>query len=202
MRDETIFRLIFIVLFISGTSISIYYRRRAQKASKDEITYREEGLFVMYALRLLGLGLWVAVIAYMTNPSWMRWASISLPVWFRWGAVGLAGIAWGLILWMLRSLGKNITSTVVTRKEHSLVMNGPYRWIRHPLYTFATLFYISLGLMAANWFIPLMTLVVFVLLAVRTPKEEEKLIEKFGEDYQRYMQRTGRFLPRLAEGSR
>lgn len=202
MRDETVFRLIFIALFLSGTSISIFYRWRAQQSSKDEITYREEGPLVMYVLRLLGLGLWVAVIGYMINPGWMQWASISLPVWFRWAAVGLAGIAWGLILWMFRSLGNNVTPTVITRQEHSLVMSGPYRWIRHPLYTFATLFYASLGLMAANWFIPLMALVIFVMLALRTPKEEDNLIERFGEEYQRYMQRTGRFLPRLAEESR
>jgi protein-S-isoprenylcysteine O-methyltransferase Ste14 len=199
MRLETIFRLIMIGLLLSGTSISVYYRRRAQQDSKDEITYRDEGPFIMYALRLLGMGLWIAVIAYMINPNWMKWASIILPTWFRWSAVGLAGIAWGFTFWMFRSLGKNITATVVTRKAHSLVMDGPYRWIRHPLYTFATLFYISLGLIAANWFIPLIALLVFAMLAVRTPKEEEKLIEKFGEDYRRYMQRTGRFLPRLVE---
>jgi protein-S-isoprenylcysteine O-methyltransferase Ste14 len=199
MRDEAIFRLIFVVLFLSSTSMSIYFRRRAQQASKDEITYREEGSFIMYALRLSGLSLWVGVIVYMINPGWIKWASLPLPVWFRWAAAGLAAIAWGLTFWMFRSLGKNITPTVMTRQVHSLVMEGPYRWIRHPLYTFATIFYISLGLIAANWFIPLIALLVFAMLAVRTPKEEEKLIEKFGEDYRRYMQRTGRFLPWLAE---
>ena len=37
----------------------------------------------------------------------------------------------------------------------------------------------------------------FILMAIRTPKEEANLIEKFGDEYREYMKRTGRFLPKL-----
>ena len=197
MSIESIFRIVVIWLFLSGTSISLYYRRKANRASGEAISLRKEGWPVLVALRLSGLGLWVSVIAYMLNPGWVSWASIPFPTWARWGAVVLAVVAWALTVWMFRSLGNNITPTVVTRQEHKLVTSGPYRWIRHPLYTFATFFYISLGLIAANWLIPLIAGLGFVLLAVRTPNEEQKLIEKFGDEYRRYMDRTGRFLPRL-----
>jgi protein-S-isoprenylcysteine O-methyltransferase Ste14 len=197
MSIETIFRIIAILLFLSGTSVSLYYRRKADRTSGEAISLRKEGWPVLIALRLSGLGLWVSVIAYMLNPGWMSWASLPLPVWVRWGAVGLAAVAWALTVWMFRSLGNNITPTVVTRREHKLVTAGPYRWIRHPLYTFATSFYVSLGLIAANWLIPLLAGLIFILLAVRTPNEEQKLVEKFGDEYRRYMERTGRFLPRL-----
>jgi protein-S-isoprenylcysteine O-methyltransferase Ste14 len=40
---------------------------------------------------------------------------------------------------------------------------------------------------------------VIALLAARTPREEEKLIEKFGDQYRAYMSRTGRFLPRIGQ---
>ena len=197
MTNETIFRLIFILLFLSGTSVSIYYRHRAQRQSKDDISLRQERPFIMVALRLFGLALWISVFAYMINPAWMSWAQLPLPLWLRWTGVAVALISWGLLIWMFRSLGNNITPTVVTRKEHELVTDGPYRWIRHPLYTFATLFYISLGLMASLWLIPIMALVSFPILARRTLQEEQKLLERFGDQYQHYMHRTGRFLPRL-----
>ena len=45
--------------------------------------------------------------------------------------------ACGLLVWTFRCLGKNLTDTVVTRQEHTLVMQGPYRWVRHPFYDFA-----------------------------------------------------------------
>lgn len=197
MTNETIFRLIFILLFFSGTSVSIYYRHRAQRSSKDDISLRQEHPFVMVGLRLFGLALWISVFAYMINPAWMSWAQLPLPLGLRWTGVGLALISWSLLIWMFRSLGNNITPTVVTRREHELVTDGPYRWIRHPLYTFATLFYISLGLMASLWLIPIMALVSFPILASRTIQEEEKLLERFGDQYQQYMHRTGRFIPRL-----
>jgi protein-S-isoprenylcysteine O-methyltransferase Ste14 len=47
------------------------------------------------------------------------------------------------------------------------------------------------------WFMGLASLVVLVMLLIRLPKEEEKLIERFGDEYRSYMKRTGRLLPRL-----
>jgi protein-S-isoprenylcysteine O-methyltransferase Ste14 len=98
---------------------------------------------------------------------------------------------------MFRSLGNNITDTVATRRNHSLVTSGPYRWIRHPLYTFAAFTYLNLSLLMASWVTGLMIVVAFGLLAMRTPKEEAKLVERFGEAYLDYINHTGRFLPRL-----
>jgi len=57
-----------------------------------------------------------------------------------------------LLVWMFRTLGRNLTDTVVTRKEHTLVTTGPYRWIRHPFYTSAGLLGVANSLAAANWF--------------------------------------------------
>ena len=56
---------------------------------------------------------------------------------------------------------------------------------------------VSCFLLTANWFIGVAGLLVFALLAVRTPTEEGKLVERFGEEYRAYMQKTGRFCPRL-----
>jgi len=86
---------------------------------------------------------------------------------------------------------------VVTRKEHSLVITGPYRWVRHPFYVSFALAALTMSLMTANWFAFATLSAVFCLLVLRTSKEEEKLIERFGDDYRHYMERTGRFLPRL-----
>jgi protein-S-isoprenylcysteine O-methyltransferase Ste14 len=98
---------------------------------------------------------------------------------------------------MFSSLGRNITDTVAIRKEHTLVTHGPYRWIRHPLYSFGFLLFVGFTLLTANWFIGLTGVCALTLLALRTPIEEAKLIEQFGDAYREYMKRTGRFLPRL-----
>ena len=106
-------------------------------------------------------------------------------------------LACGLLFWTFRSLGSNLTDTVVTRREHSLVTHGPYRWVRHPLYDSAALLIVASFLVTSNWFLLLTGGLVLVLLVVRTRTEEEKLLARFGDPYRRYRERTGRFLPNL-----
>ena len=55
--------------------------------------------------------------------------------------------------WTLSSLGTNLTDTVVTRAEATLVTHGPYRWVRHPYYVTAALLMGSVTLLTANWLI-------------------------------------------------
>ncbi len=84
-----------------------------------------------------------------------------------------------------------------SRNGQRIVTDGPYRWVRHPLYSVGTVFWMALSLVLANWAILLMSVLIFVLIVRRTRIEEEKLIEAFGERYRGYRTRTGRFIPRL-----
>ena len=99
--------------------------------------------------------------------------------------------------WTLRSLGKNLTDTVVTRADATLVTDGPYHLVRHPFYVTVALLMLAMTLLSANGWIGASGLAVMALLVVRTSKEEQMLIARFGDDYRSYMARTGRFLPRI-----
>jgi protein-S-isoprenylcysteine O-methyltransferase Ste14 len=195
MKRESVFGSITAALLVTAAAISGYHRHRAEQAGGEEISLPEEGTAV--ALRSSGLVLMLSVVAYLIDPRWMRWSSLDLPGPLRWSGAGLGTVSQVLALWILRTLGKHITSTVETREEHELVTGGPYRWVRHPLYTVGTSFFVSLSLLAANWFMGLASLMVLVMLLIRLPKEEEKLIERFGDEYSAYVKRTGRLLPRL-----
>ena len=61
-----------------------------------------------------------------------------------------------LLFWTFHSLGKNLTDTVVTRREHTLVTHGPYRWVRHPFYDVVLLWGLSMSLLTANWLMALL----------------------------------------------
>ena len=102
------------------------------------------------------------------------------------------------LIWTLRSLGPNLTDTVVTRAAHTLVTRGPYRWVRHPFYDCMALFVVSISLMMANWFVIASGILMFALLAIRSQTEEQNLLERFGEPYRAYRAATGRFLPKIA----
>ena len=196
MSQDQTFRAVLIVVFLVVLPIGIYHRLRSQ-ATGEKLDRRQEGLFILATLRPLGVAFWFGLIAWMVDPDWMAWSAVSLPVWLRWTGVGVITIACGLLVWTFRSLGTNLTDTVVTRQKHTLVLHGPYRWIRHPFYDSAALLMVAVSLIAANWFLLLTGGLGVVLLVVRTRTEEEKLLARFGEAYRAYMQRTGRFLPRI-----
>jgi protein-S-isoprenylcysteine O-methyltransferase Ste14 len=196
MNNETVYQLVAIALLGASMSISIYYRSRAMR-SGEKISSLEEGTLILNLRRIFGLALWLSTLAYLINPRWMAWASLPLPAWLRWSGAALMALCVPLVYWVFSSLGKNVTQTVAIRREHSLVTSGPYRWVRHPLYTVAFLNFIGLSLLAADWFIPLALVLGIAVLVKRTGIEEDRLIQRFGEDYRSYMQTTGRFVPRL-----
>jgi protein-S-isoprenylcysteine O-methyltransferase Ste14 len=131
----------------------------------------------------------------MISPPSMAWASLPLPAMARWGGVALTAVSAGLLIWTLRSLGPNLTDTVVTRGAHTLVTRGPYRHVRHPFYDCMAIMMVSTSLMMANWFVMLSGVVTFAILASRSRTEELKLLERFGESYRNYRAVTGRFIP-------
>ena len=121
-------------------------------APGDVIPRAREGKRSLLLRRIFATPFYLSLIAYMVNPSWMDWSSLSLPTWLRWLGVLLGLGTPPVVYWVVSTLGKNISETVFTREHHELVMHGPYRWVRHPLYAVATVIFVSLGIVAANWF--------------------------------------------------
>ena len=195
--NQNIFRISAAIIIFAAIGISSYFRLKADRETGEKIPRKADGTAMMAIIRIGGLILWMGPLAYLINPDWMAWSKIGFPAFVRWIGVGTGALCVVLIYWLFSSIGNNISPTSATRKQHKLITHGPYRWIRHPLYTIGAATFLSFGLMADNWFIMLSGLLVFVVMAIRTPKEEANLIEKFGEEYREYMKRTGRFLPRL-----
>lgn len=196
MSDENQFRIAIVILCVATLAVVGYHRVQAGR-SGDRIDRRQEGLPLAIALRLVGLAMWIGVLVYLLNPAWMAWSQVALPDEIRWlGALcGVLFIA--LIYWTLSNLGKNLTDSVVTRSTATLVTSGPYRYIRHPFYVSVALVIAAIAVLSANAFLALTGAATLALLVLRTPIEERKLLEKFGDPYREYVARTGRFVPRL-----
>ena len=195
--NENIFRILAAAILMTGMGISSYFRRKADRESGEKLSRKADGNTMMTFIRIGGLILWLSPFAYLINPNWMAWSKIGLPESVRWLGVGIGILCVLGIYWLFSSIGTGITPVSATRKEHQLVTSGPYRWVRHPLYTVGSSMFLAFGMMADNWFIALLGVVAFIGMAIRTPKEEANLIEKFGDEYREYMKRTGRFLPKV-----
>ncbi|MBI2827329.1 MAG: isoprenylcysteine carboxylmethyltransferase family protein [Planctomycetia bacterium] len=196
MPDENPYRFAMTAMFVAAIAIAGYRRVQAARAG-GHVSHAQEGRLMFFSLRAAGLAAWGGVIVYLVNPAWMAWASIPLSSAVRWAGAVAAVVCLGLLAWTLAHLGHNLTDTVATRREHTLVTSGPYRIVRHPFYVSAALLFAAATLLTANWFIGLAGLAAMVLLVLRTSNEEARLHDRFGEAYEEYQRRTGRFMPRL-----
>lgn len=199
MRFALILRILIGLQFAGVVWLVNRYRRRAQAG--ESYGLEGEGWQVAVPLRAAGLVLWLYLPFYVLFPGVMSWSTVALPGGLHWGALATAVLLVPpFVHWAQRSLGRNVTTTVVTKEGHELVTEGPYRYIRHPLYTAGVFYFLAMSLATGSWLLFLATLLVFVMLLIRTPMEEEQLIQRFGDDYREYMRRTGRFLPRFGAG--
>lgn len=198
MNEQTFRYLIgalFLIFFVGQT---VNVGRAAWRGGHFQ--YREKHHVAMQIFRK-GIGIpWIlAIVAYVFWPEWVDWASFSLPSALRWLGLVLAVFGQLLVWWTELTLGANFNTTLHLREEHTLVTNGPYRYVRHPMYTAIAIFGLGLLVLApANWLILLPGVLGFaVLMAVRIRHEEDVMVERFGDVYRDYVRRTGRFLPRL-----
>jgi protein-S-isoprenylcysteine O-methyltransferase Ste14 len=192
------FRWFALATLVGCLGISTYYRRLARKEGETIRRGREKPFPVAVRL-VLALPLYGAIFSYLINPRWMEWASFALPEWARWVGVALGLLMVPMAYWVFSSIGRNVSETVLTKEHHELVTHGPYRWIRHPLYTMGIALIIAIGLMAANWFILLFALIgIIAIRLVVVPIEEQALLAKFGDEYRDFMGSTGCLLPRVS----
>jgi protein-S-isoprenylcysteine O-methyltransferase Ste14 len=123
---------------------------------------------------------------------------MNLPDWAR--IIGPVASFFGLLFlwWIHRKLGDHWSPMAEVIEEHKLVTKGPYRYIRHPMYTVFYIFSLSIWLGFSNWFIGIFSfLPVHILCTVRIKAEEKMLIEEFGREYTEYIKKTGSILPKF-----
>jgi protein-S-isoprenylcysteine O-methyltransferase Ste14 len=103
-------------------------------------------------------------------------------------------------LWLFwrthKELGRNWSVSLEVRDKHELITGGVYRYVRHPMYSAFFLWAIAQFLLLPNWVAGLSGIVGFgTLYAFRVAREEQLMLEAFGEEYRAYMKRTARVLP-------
>jgi len=168
-------------------------------ASGEAVPKFEEGFILRRIREVLGVPCLLGIALYLINPDWMHWSQWSdLPKLLRWFGVFLLAGSAALYGWTHCFLGKNFTDTVFIRQQATLIQSGPYHWVRHPMYVSGIMGAVGIFLVTANGLIGVLGITpMLVIMVWRTPIEEKKLLERYGEKYRKYMETTGRYFPKM-----
>ena len=129
---------------------------------------------------------------------WLDFADYTLPTWMGWLGVALMACALFVFARAHVDLKTNWSPTLEIFKGHTLVTNGIYGYIRHPMYASQWIWVVAQILLLQNWIagpIDLLFFIPFYILRVRA--EEKMMLDTFGDQYREYMKKTGGVIPRL-----
>lgn len=190
---HNIFKLVY---FIEMVLISVVRSVSTIKYRKLETVEDRSSTIDNTMLALAGVGMIIPL--FFIFSSWLDFANYSLPNWLGWiGAVLFAGAS--VLLWKThQDLGRNWTPTLGIRDEHTLISEGIFKYIRHPMYAAHLLWALAQPLLLHNWIAGFSFLAVVIPhYLLRIGDEEKMMLDKFGDEYSEYMKKTGRFFPKL-----
>ena len=101
VSDDHMLRLMLIIVIAAFAPLAIYHRIRS--ITDEKLDRWQEGVFILFGLRLSFLPVFVGAVAWMINPHWMAWSSLAIPTWLRWAGVAVGGCSGILLVWTFQT---------------------------------------------------------------------------------------------------
>jgi protein-S-isoprenylcysteine O-methyltransferase Ste14 len=173
-------------------------RRSGGRIMPDKQAVAREGGTGAIIFRIaIFFALIVFLVMYFLGMKWIDAFLFPLPAWLRWTGFGVGILSVVFWTWTQVTLDTQWSAQLQLTRDHHLVTTGPYARIRHPLYLAMFGWAAALGLLTANWIFIAVAVLSIAGTIARVPKEEQMMIEAFGNAYKDYMKRTGRFFPKF-----
>lgn len=115
----------------------------------------------------------------------------------EWLGVLLTAAGVGVALWARWHLGSNWSGAVTLKEGHELIRTGPYRAIRHPIYTGILLALVGTVVAQGEVRSVLAIAIAWLSFYVKARREESFLAQEFGPSFAEHVKQTGMFLPRV-----
>jgi protein-S-isoprenylcysteine O-methyltransferase Ste14 len=201
MELESSFYWAFLLLLVGLLTMRVYFmvkvRRSGGRLTPDMDAVRREGGKGFILIRVVAF---IALLAFLgmfiARMAWIQGLSFYLPFWMRWIGFAIGILSLAFMTWTQATLDTQWSAQLQLRENHHLITSGPYARIRHPLYTSTLGWGLALSLLTANWIFVGVSVIAIIGLILRVPKEEQMMMDKFGDEYKSYMLRTGRYFPK------
>ncbi|MCF7861419.1 isoprenylcysteine carboxylmethyltransferase family protein [Candidatus Woesearchaeota archaeon] len=188
------FEVLFLIMYITAAigRAPFAYKVRQMKAKVSFHNLRE------YVLALVsGIGMMILPLIFVFT-DWLDAYDLNLPFWVK--ICGIVGFGFAVFLhnWSHIALGTNWSPVLELKRKQTLIMAGPYKYVRHPMYLAFLLWAVFQGILLSNIVVLFYGILFFeILYFSRVLDEEKMMIQAFGDEYQTYSARTGRLFPKI-----
>lgn len=192
MEEKTI-KIVFFILLIAINLIRFYYQYKFKSENLFVLKKGKESLSVVLFYVLFTIPSLLYVFTSIIDS-----LNLNFPFIVRFLGLVAIAISFWLFIWTHKTLGRNFSAILTIKKEHKLIQEGPYKRVRHPMYTAIYFMIYGFFLLSSNLLVGILPFISFSYLYFSRVKNEEKMmLQKFGKDYEKYMARTGRLIPRF-----
>jgi len=132
-----------------------------------------------------------------TLADWLRIRMFAANPWTAALGVAITAAGLGFAMWARAYIGTNWSSSVTVKVGHQLVRTGPYRWVRHPIYTGLILAMLGTALERRQVRGLVAVLLLYAGFKIKSRIEERTMTNTFGAEYDDYSRSTGAIVPRL-----
>jgi protein-S-isoprenylcysteine O-methyltransferase Ste14 len=189
------------IIYLAGLIFAEALRlpqRSHRKAGQNRQETQNSPVRRLEWLVLLGIvgGIWALPLLYIFTRQ-LAALSYRLPSWSFWPATFVFAVSLAIRWQAHRALGRQWSHTLRTASDHTLVSDGIYHYLRHPIYVSLVLWAAAQPILLQNWLAGWGGAVAVALIwLIRVPREEQMMLDRFGPTYRDYMARTGLLFPR------
>jgi protein-S-isoprenylcysteine O-methyltransferase Ste14 len=167
-------------------------------AIRTKPTERRESVGSRLSYTLLVFAGFYLLFAHPMWPSWLRRPILPPDSWVTGLAVGITAAGLLFAVWARLHLGGNWSGTVTMKVDHELVRSGPYRWVRHPIYSGLLLAALGTAMERRQVRGIIALPLIYAGFSLKLRKEEQFMNSLFGAGYDEYRRTTGTLIPRPA----
>ena len=193
MLEEVTYKYLLAIIMSMILLIRLYFRFKFyHKTQKTSSSFKTREMIIAGSI---GLSFSIPVLLYwFTNR--IDFSELNLTINYR-----ICGFIFLLINtlflgWIHYTLGKNWSPILEIHKEQTLIIVGPYKYVRHPMYTCLLFYSFGLPLLTSNWLLGMLPFITFLgVYYIRIPSEEKMMQNLFGKQYDDYSKKTNRIIP-------